>query len=176
MPMTTMFGPAAAISAARRTFSSKTLFVEDHVVGRKHSDDCVGIDALQQKCCQPNRGRRVASHRLGQYLVRRQRGKLLQNRLAQVFIADDPEVLCRSERQEALNRLLDHGLLAVERQQLLGASLAAERPEPCAASTGENDGIESWESTIRSRRIPYALGEDLVQRVPRGLKSAQEII
>ena len=41
-----------------------------------------------------------------------------------------------------MNRLLNHRLSSVEGQQLLGAPLAAERPEARAAPTGENDGIK----------------------------------
>ena len=48
----------------------------------------------------------------------------------------------RSQRQQSRHRLLDHGLLAVERQQLLGATLPAQRPEARAASAGKNHGME----------------------------------
>ena len=51
-------------------------------------------------------------------------------------------LLRRSQRREARDRLLDHGLLAVEREQLLGALFAAERPEAGAAATGQDYGIE----------------------------------
>ena len=118
------------------------LFLEDDMIGGEHADNGAGIDALQQKRCQPDRRRGIASHRLGQDLVRRKDGKLLQDRLAQIFVGDDPEALTCSERCEPLDRLLDHALRAVERQQLLGPAFAAERPEPRAPASGENDGIE----------------------------------
>ena len=48
----------------------------------------------------------------------------------------------RSQRQQPRHRLLNHRLLAVERQQLLGALLAAQRPEARAAPSSQNYGIE----------------------------------
>ena len=48
----------------------------------------------------------------------------------------------RSQRQQPRHGLLDHGLLAVERQQLLGATLPAQRPEAGAAAAGKNHGME----------------------------------
>ena len=47
-----------------------------------------------------------------------------------------------SQRQQPRNGLLDHGLLAVEREQLLGPTLPAQRPEAGAAAAGQNHGIE----------------------------------
>jgi hypothetical protein len=68
--------------------------------------------------------------------------KLTQHGGAQVVIGDDPETAGRGHGCEARDGLLDHGLLAVERKQLLGAALAAQRPEARAAAAGENYGIE----------------------------------
>ena len=112
------------------------------MVGRKHPDDRIGIAALQQKRRQPNRWRGIAPDRLGQHLVRIEPGKLLHDRVAQVLVGDDPEPLARRQRLEPLDRLLDHALRAVERQQLLGPALAAERPEARAAAAREYDGIK----------------------------------
>src|SRR5579864_3547354 len=60
----------------------------------------------------------------------------------QILIGDDPELFRRSQRQKPRHRLLDHGLLAVERKQLLGSFLAAQRPKPRASPSGQNYGIE----------------------------------
>jgi hypothetical protein len=43
---------------------------------------------------------------------------------------------------ESRDGLLDHAVLAVEREQLFGSTLTAERPEARAPATGENYGIE----------------------------------
>ena len=42
------------------------------------------------------------------------------------------------ELAKSRHRLLDHSLLAVEREQLLGAFLAAQRPEARAAPSSQN--------------------------------------
>ena len=66
----------------------------------------------------------------------------------------------RGKRQQARDRLLDHGLLAVERQQLLGALLAAQRPEARAAAAGKDHGIEIGVLSHGFSRIPkYADSE-----------------
>jgi hypothetical protein len=41
-----------------------------------------------------------------------------------------------------MDRLLDHRLLSVEREELFRTAFAAERPKARAASSGEDDGIE----------------------------------
>ena len=56
-----------------------------------------------------------------------------------------------SQRQQTRHRLLDHRLLAVERQQLLGPLLAAQRPETRAATASQNHGIEI---RVLASRVP----------------------
>ena len=51
---------------------------------------------------------------------------------------------------KARDGLLDHGVLAVEREQLLGAALAAQRPEARAAAASQDHGIEMWVRLHRS--------------------------
>ncbi len=68
--------------------------------------------------------------------------KLAQNLAPQMLVGDDPETRRRSQRQQTRDRLLNHGLLAVERQQLLGPALPAQRPEARAAAASENHGME----------------------------------
>src|SRR4029077_11204933 len=55
---------------------------------------------------------------------------------------DNPKTARRGHGCEARYGLLDHGVLAVERKQLLGAALPAERPEPRASAASQNHGIE----------------------------------
>ncbi len=59
-----------------------------------------------------------------------------------ILVGDDPELLGRCKRKQPRHRLLDHGLFAIEREQLLGALSPAERPEAGAAAAGQNHGIE----------------------------------
>src|SRR5450759_2339555 len=96
----------------------------------------------QKERRQPNRGSGVASGGLGDDLLRRKFRKLTQDGGTQVVIGDDPETAGRGHGCEARDGLLDHRVLAVEREQLLGAALAAQRPEARASAAGENYGIE----------------------------------
>ena len=68
--------------------------------------------------------------------------KLAHDLAPQMFVRDDPETRRRSQRQQPRHGLLNHGLLAVERQQLLGPALPAQRPEAGAAAAGKNHGME----------------------------------
>src|SRR5580692_2341819 len=136
------------VRALRSDFSSaadifaKTLFVEDDMVRREQAEYSTGIEPSQQERRKPDRRGRIAADRLGDDLPLLQFLQLTKNGVAQIFIRDDPEILVLCERLQPLDRLLDHAFLAVERQQLLGHALAAQRPEARATSTCENDGIE----------------------------------
>ena len=68
--------------------------------------------------------------------------KLARDLAPQMFVGDDPESRRRGQRQQPRHGLLDHGLLAVKRQQLLGAALPAQRPEAGASAAGKNHGME----------------------------------
>src|SRR2546427_10247569 len=86
--------------------------------------------------------RSVAPYRLCDDLFAPEPGKLAQDFGAQVFVRDNPEPFEGSQRAQACHCLLDHGLLAVERQQLLGAPLPAERPKTCSPASSKDHGIE----------------------------------
>ena len=60
------------------------------------------------------------------------------------MVGDDPKVLLASEWGKTRDRLLDHGVLAVEGQHLLGETLATERPEARAAAAGEDHGMKVY--------------------------------
>ena len=105
-------------------------------------NDGIGMFAQQKKRGQSDRRRGVAPHRFGQHLRLRQLRKLLQDRGTKIVVGDDPKSFRRSQRQQSRHRLLNHGLLAVERQQLLGAFFPAQRPEARAPAAGKNHRIE----------------------------------
>jgi hypothetical protein len=98
--------------------------------------------AQQKKRSQPDRRCGIPPQGLGQHLRLRQFRKLLQNRETQIVVRNNPELLWRSQRQQPRHRLLDHGLLAVQRQQLLRALLPAQGPEARPAPAGEDHRIE----------------------------------
>src|ERR1019366_456110 len=121
---------------------AKALLVHDHVIGGKHSDDCGGVAPLQQKGSQSNCWSGIPSHGLGNDLLLGKTLKLSHNGGTQVLVGDDPELSRLRQERQPFDGFLDHAFLAVQRQQLLGHPLAAQRPEASAASTGENDGIK----------------------------------
>ena len=118
------------------------LFIGDYVVGRKHSNHRIGMFAQEKKRGESDRGCGVPPYRLGKHLRLRQLRKLFQDRGTKIVVGNDPELLRRGQRQQPRHGLLDHGLLAVERQQLLGTFLPAQGPETRAAAAGEDYRIE----------------------------------
>src|SRR5580658_458459 len=114
----------------------------DHVVGGKQTEYRVGILTKQNESRQANGRSGVASEGLSNDLLRGKFWELTQNRGTQIVIRNNPETTGRGHGREARDGLLDHAVLAVEREQLLGTTLATERPEPCAPATSENYGIE----------------------------------
>ena len=127
--------------------------IGDDVIGGKQAKHRLGIVTKQKKCRQSNRGSGVASGGLGDDLLRVKLRKLTKDGGTQIVIGDDPETARRGHGCEARDRLLDHGLLAIERKQLLGAALAAQRPEARAAAASQNHGIEV-RVRFHSRRKP----------------------
>ena len=119
------------IRARRRNLNSSierfevAFLVRNHVVGRKQSEHCIRILTQQQERRQSNGRCSVAANRLGQNLPLRQLRQLLQNRRPQIFVCNDPEVLGLRQWQQPRHRLLDHRLLAIQREQLFGALFSA---------------------------------------------------
>ena len=91
-----------------------------------------------RKAARPQAGRGIARDRLLDNLAGGQAGQLVGDLVGQVFIGDDPGFLQPGQRIEPLDRLLNHGALAVEGQDLLGAGAARTGPEAGTASTGKN--------------------------------------
>ena len=112
------------------------------MVGRKQPNHGCRIESGQQECGKPNRRCGVAPDWLSDDLLFLQLLQLALNRRPQVIVGYDPELLIFRERLKALDCLLNHALLAVQREQLLGHALAAQRPEARTASTSENNGIK----------------------------------
>ena len=135
-------------------------FVGDYVVGGKQTNHGIGIALHQNERSQSDGWRCVPSHRLGQNLFRAKPRKLAHDFAPQMLIGDDPETCRGSQGQQPAHGLLDHGLLSVERQQLLGATLPAQRPEARAAAAGENHGMKvclSHSSRIEDLRFQISI-------------------
>ena len=63
---------------------------------------------------------------------------LAGDRLVEQLVGDDPNVARIRDWQQAVQRLLDHGLVAIECEHLLGAGAAAPRPETGAAASRQD--------------------------------------
>ena len=104
-----------------------------------------GSRRKNRNAARPDGRSRISSHGLRQNLRRSAASgscfAIADRRSSFVMIQN---FFARSQRQQSRHRLLDHRLFAVERQQLLGALLAAERPETRAAPSGQNHGIEIY--------------------------------
>src|SRR6516165_4642248 len=112
------------------------------MIGRKHANHSIRIDALQNECrCSDGRCG-VAAGRLGENLIRNQVWELLENWRAKVLVSDDPEAVAGGKRCKAFDGFLNHGFRAIEGKQLLRAMFAAQWPEAGAAAAGEDYRIE----------------------------------
>ena len=70
------------------------------------------------------------------------RGNWRNDLLTQIVVSNHPKKFRRSQPNQARHGLLNHGLLAVQRQQLFGPPLTTEGPEARSASASENDWVK----------------------------------
>jgi hypothetical protein len=116
--------------------------------------------AQQKKCREPDGGSGIASNGLRDNMLRRKLRKLAHDSCPQIVVGNDPKIAWRGHRCEACHGLLDHGVLAIQREQLLGATLAAKRPEARAAASGKNYGIEVRVRFHYLESLPLARGHE----------------
>jgi hypothetical protein len=130
-----MFSPAAAAAmpfcrALRKRGSSLMTWSD------------VGVVALDEEGGKAASRRGVAGHRLLHDLRGGHAGQLVGNLMGQKLVSDDPGFFQRCERFEPFHGLLNHGALAVESENLLGASAPGTGPETGTAAPGQNHGTE----------------------------------
>jgi hypothetical protein len=116
----------------------KARLVGDHVIGGEDSQHRVGILPLDDEGGQSAGRSGVAGHRLLHDLSGGHTLQLVGDLACQVFVGDDPGLLRRGQRLEPLDGLLDHGALAIQRQNLLGVGAAGAGPEARTAASGKN--------------------------------------
>src|ERR1700677_167563 len=97
----------------------------DHVVGGKQTEYGVRILTKQNECRQANGRSGVASEGLSNDLLGGKFWELTKKRGTKVVIRKNQETPWRGHGPRARDGLLDHAVLAVEREQLLGTTLAA---------------------------------------------------
>ncbi len=88
-----------------------------------------GLDLSTRKAAKPQAG---AVLRATGFLHNLRGGHALQlvrDLVGQILVGDDPGLIQSGQRIEPLDSLLNHGALAIERQNLLGAGAARTGPE-----------------------------------------------
>src|SRR5471032_2487361 len=117
--------------------------VLDHVVGRQHQHHGVGVDGLDEVGGGGDGRRRVAPQRFEQDAKRCNADftQLLGDHEA-VFITADHQGLHQTRPAgQALRRVLQHGHVAYDGQQLLRQDRARQRPQTGAGTTRQDDWI-----------------------------------
>src|SRR5580698_6483560 len=107
----------------------KTRLVGNDMVGRKDAEDGAGILAFDEESGESAGRGGVAGYRLLDDLVLGNAGKLFSDLVSKVLVGDDPGFVLLCQGLKALNGLLDHGALTIERQNLLGVSATGAWPE-----------------------------------------------
>ena len=109
----------------------KSLAVGDHVVGRKRTDDHVGVAAMQDGRREPDRGRRLFRLALEHNVRLGQVGQLLLHRGAMGATRDDHDASGARQRQHPVPGVAKQGVAAARKiVQELGRFGPRQRPEP----------------------------------------------
>ena len=121
---------------------AEILFVLDYMVSREHPNDCVRVLPSKDECGQSDRWSGITRHRFGDDLFLRHLLQLPADYFKDVIVGDNPKIAFIGQRQQSLNGLLNHRLIAIEVQHLLGHLPATARPEARTASASQDYGIE----------------------------------
>ncbi len=122
----------------------KRVDISHHMIGGRHHQNRVGLEAQRLKSRQRNRRGGVAADRLEQDGARGQPcgPQLLGHREAVSLVAHDDGGAGALDAGEARSRFLQHGLPAGERQQLFRIQLPRQRPQACARAAGQDHGYQ----------------------------------
>ena len=115
-------------------------------IGGQHGHECIAAAFFvqQMRCGKPNGRGRVATHRLDQYVPRRDLGQFPAHGIGLFAIGNNPGAGSGKDRSQALEGLHEHGFLTDDVEQLLGRAHAASGPKTCTTPPGENDGVSGW--------------------------------
>ena len=118
----------------------KPVRIANHVIGRRDDERGVRIDPHGLQCRQRDRRRGITADGLEQNGARMDchRAQLLGDREAMRFVADHDRLARSRDARQAKRRLLQHGALAGERQELLRIHFARQRPEPRARAARQD--------------------------------------
>src|ERR1700730_16993804 len=129
------------------------LRIRDVMIGGEYGQQCIaarGVANMQSG--KGNRGGSVAADGHRQNSLTRGCRQLLSDLGSLLAIGDRPDALGGNQWPQTRDRLLQHGLLADDVEQLLGGARAAARPEACAASTRQDYRVHcqrfAWHASL----------------------------
>ncbi len=127
----------------------------DKVIRRQHGHErfAAVIFPQQMNGGQANGRGRIAAKRLNQHVPRRHLPQLTTHGACLLAIGDGPNMRRGKERDQAVERLLEHRLLTDDVEQLFRGAHAAAGPKTRSTSTRKNDGVSGWSYGIHWRRI-----------------------
>ena len=114
--------------------------LKNDVIRRHDDQDRILAFTSRPKCSQRHGRRRIAPTGFQQNLtVHPEQAKLLGNRKTVLFIAYQKRLCHTGKPVEPGHGLLQHGIVANQRQQLLGIFFARQRPKTGSRTTGQNN-------------------------------------
>ena len=154
--------------------------VGDDVIGRHHQQDRIALLRRGQRG-EGERRRGVAPHRFEHDLRRSHTdlAQLLGDDEAVFLVGDHQRPWIHVHRRKALEAgggFLQQGVVAGERQQLLGIALARGRPQTRAGAAGENHALDRHEGDRPwSEGLPRAIVRALSARGRRQIKISRSM-
>ncbi|GAC1671336.1 MAG: hypothetical protein NVS9B2_18050 [Steroidobacteraceae bacterium] len=114
--------------------------IADHVVRRRHHQSGLRIDleGPERRECDCRRGITAGRFEQNRRCLEPQSADLLGHREAVRFVAHHDGRLRAGYARQPGRRVLQHGVLARERQQLLGIHFSRQRPEPRAGAARQD--------------------------------------
>ena len=112
------------------------------MVGGHDDHRCVRIVAAYQHGCQSDAGGGITLTRFTDDRGGRQLGHVYLDRFDQTLICDHERLFVGDQLRKPLDCLMQHGMLAHQREQLLGLLCSAGWPESGAGATGHNDRVK----------------------------------
>ena len=96
------------------------------------------VSLLHHQCRQTYTGSCVAPNRFQYNILIGDFGELVSHRISVIFAGDNKNIFIWKQPANSCHRLLQHGPLAYDIEQLLGFFLPASRPKPGAFTSSHN--------------------------------------
>lgn len=117
------------------------LLLGDDVVGGENGHDACGGAGADEGGAEGDGGAGIAADGFGHDIFPWQEGQLTSDLGGLGGVGDDENVFGRDDGENAVDGLLEEGLVAEEADELLGGLFAADGPEAFAATAGHDDDV-----------------------------------